>query len=89
MDLESRRRREQYTKAKEAMLERTHIPEAPWWVVEAVDKKKARLNCIHHLLRQIPCGEVQREPIVLPRRIRHPDYLRGPVPSEMHVPAVY
>ena len=54
MDLESRRRWEEYTKAKEAMLERTHIPEAPWWVVEAVDKKKARLNCIHHLLSQIP-----------------------------------
>ena len=89
MDLESRRRWEQYTKAKEAMLERTHITEAPWWVVEAVDKKKARLNCIHHLLSQIPCGEIQREPIVLPRRIRHPDYLRGPVPKEMHVPAVY
>jgi polyphosphate kinase 2 len=89
MDLESRRRWEQYTKAKEAMLERTHIPEAPWWVVEAVDKKKARLNCIHHLLSQVPCGEIQREPIVLPRRIRHPDYLRGPVQKEMHVPAVY
>jgi polyphosphate kinase len=89
MDLESRRRWEQYTKAKEAMLERTHIPEAPWWVVEAVDKKKARLNCIHHLLSQIPYEEVQREPIVLPARIRHPDYLRGPVPKEMHVPAIY
>ena len=51
MDLESRRRWEHYTKAKEAMLERTHIPEARWWVVEAVDKKRARLNCIHHLLQ--------------------------------------
>jgi polyphosphate kinase 2 len=89
MDLESRRRWEQYTKAKEAMLDRTHIPEAPWWVVEAVDKKRARLNCIHHLLGQIPYSEVQREPIVLPQRIRHPDYIRGPVPKEMHVPAVY
>ena len=54
MDMESRRRWEQYTKAKEIMLERTHIPEAPWWIVEAVDKKKARLNCIHHLLGQVP-----------------------------------
>jgi polyphosphate kinase 2 len=50
MDMESRRRWEHYTKAKETMLDRTHIPEAPWWIVEAVDKKKARLNCIHHLL---------------------------------------
>ena len=58
MDLESRRRWELYTKAKEVMLERTHIPEAPWWIVEAVDKKAARLNCIHHLLQQIPYGDV-------------------------------
>jgi polyphosphate kinase len=89
MDLESRRLWEEYTKAKEAMLERTHIPEAPWWVVEAVDKKKARLNCIHHLLSQIPYGEVDHAPIALPRRIRHADYIRGPVPPEMYVPAVY
>ena len=54
MDLESRRRWEDYTKAKEVMLTRTHIPEAPWFVVHAVDKKKARLNCIHHLLHQVP-----------------------------------
>jgi polyphosphate kinase len=89
MDLESRRMWEDYTKAKEAMLERTHIPEAPWWVVEAVDKKKARLNCIHHLLSQIPYQEVDRPAIVLPPRIRHADYIRGPVPREMYVPAVY
>jgi len=89
MDLESRRRWEQYTKAKEDMLERTHIPEAPWWVVEAVDKKRARLNCIHHLLSHIPCEEVRHEPIVLPDRLHSPDYHRNPVPKEMYVPAVY
>jgi polyphosphate kinase 2 len=89
MDLESRRRWEDYTKAKEAMLERTHIPEAPWWVVEAVDKKRARLNCIHHLLQQIPYGEVNHPPVVLPPRVRNPNYLRGPVPPEMFVPSVY
>jgi polyphosphate kinase 2 len=89
MDLESRRRWEHYTKAKEAMLERTHIPEAPWWVVEADDKKRARLNCIHHLLSLIPYGEVPHAPIVLPERVRNPDYLRGPVPKEIHVPAIY
>ena len=66
MDLESRRRWEEYTKAKEVMLERTHIPEAPWWVVQAVDKKKARLNCIHHLLSQMPYHEIERPPITLP-----------------------
>jgi len=89
MDLESRRRWEDYTKAKEAMLERTHIAEAPWWVVEAVDKKRARLNCIHHFLSQIPYGEIEHAPVKLPKRVRHADYLRGPVPPEMYVPAVY
>jgi polyphosphate kinase len=89
MDLESRRRWEDYTKAKEAMLERTHITEAPWWVVEAVDKKRARLNCIHHLLQQIPYGEVDHTPVVLPPRVRSPNYHRGPVPPDMFVPSVY
>jgi polyphosphate kinase 2 len=89
MDLESRRRWEQYTKAKEAMLEATHIPEARWWVVEAVDKKRARLNCIHHLLSQIPYEEVPHEPVILPARVRNPDYIRGPVPREMYVPEIY
>jgi polyphosphate kinase len=56
MDLESRRRWEHYTYAKEDMFQRTHIPEARWWVIEGVDKKRARLNCIHHLLQQIPYG---------------------------------
>lgn len=89
MDLESRRRWELYTKVKETMLDRTHIPEARWWVIEAVDKKKARLNCLHHLLSLIPCQEIQREPINLPERVRNPEYIRGPVPKDMYVPAVY
>jgi polyphosphate kinase 2 len=89
MDLESRRRWEEYTKAKETMLERTHIAEAPWWVVQAVDKKKARLNCITHLLAQLPYQEVPHAPIELPARERHADYLRQPVPASMYVPEVY
>ncbi|KQT43458.1 MULTISPECIES: polyphosphate kinase 2 [unclassified Methylophilus] len=89
MDLESRRLWEQYTKAKEVMLERTHILEAPWWVVEAVDKKKARLNCISHLLSQIEYGNVEHKPVVLPKRVHNADYIRGPVPKEMFVPAKY
>jgi polyphosphate kinase 2 len=89
MDLESRRRWELYTKAKEDMLERTHIKDAPWWVVAADDKKKARLNCIRHFLTQIPYHEVVRAPVALPPRERHPDYTREPVPPEMHVPEVY
>ena len=89
MDMESRRRWEEYTKAKEIMLERTHIAEAPWWVVQAVDKKKARLNCIHHLLQQIPYGEIAHPTIVLPPRERHDDYVRQPVPQEIVVPEIY
>jgi polyphosphate kinase 2 len=87
MDLESRARWESYTVAKEVMLERTHIPEAPWWIVEADDKKAARLNCIHHLLGQIPYTEIQRPTVELPARVRHPDYTRHPVPPQMFVPA--
>ena len=86
MDLESRRRWEDYTKAKEVMLERTHIPEAPWWVVQAVDKKRARLNCIAHLLEQFDYREIERREIQLPQRERHPDYARHPVPAQMFVP---
>ncbi|MCZ4312014.1 polyphosphate kinase 2 [Comamonadaceae bacterium G21597-S1] len=89
MDLESRRRWEDYTRAKEIMMDRTHIPEAPWWVVQAVDKKKARLNCIHHLLGQMPYVEVDHPAIELPPRIRHEDYVRRPVPSQWLVPEVY
>ncbi|MET3917714.1 polyphosphate kinase 2 [Variovorax sp. OAS795] len=89
MDLESRRRWEEYTKAKETMLERTHIPEAPWWVVQAVDKKKARLNCISHLLAQLPYQEVPHPPVELPARERHADYLRQPVPAHMIVPEIH
>ena len=89
MDLESRRRWEDYTRAKEIMLERTHIAEAPWWVVQAVDKKKARLNCIHHLLGQIPYTEVAHAAIELPPRVRHDDYVRHPVPAEIVVPERY
>ncbi|CAG2156162.1 Polyphosphate:ADP phosphotransferase [Cupriavidus yeoncheonensis] len=89
MDLESRRRWEDYTRAKEIMLERTHIAEAPWWVVQAVDKKSARLNCIHHLLQQVPYAEVDQEAVVLPQRERRADYVRMPVPQDMIVPEIY
>jgi polyphosphate kinase 2 len=89
MDLESRRRWEDYTRAKEMMLQRTHIPEARWWVVQAVDKKKARLNCMHHLLRQMPYQEVHRELVTLPPREHHEDYRRSPTPVELIVPETY
>ena len=89
MDLESRRRWEDYTRAKENMLERTHIEEAPWWVVPADDKKRARLNCIRHLLSQFNYHEIERPEVVLPARVRNPDYLRHPVPKHMIVPQMY
>jgi polyphosphate kinase 2 len=89
MDLESRRRWEGYTKAKEVMLERSHIEDAPWWVVQAVDKKRARLNCMDHLLRQFPYAEVPKSSVVLPERERHEHYSRQAVPPSMLVPEIY
>ena len=89
MDLESRSRWEEYTRAKEVMIDRTHIAEAPWWVVQAVDKKKARLNCISHLLTQLPYYEVQHAPVALPARVRNPEYSRQPVSADMMVPERY
>ncbi len=89
MDLESRKRWEAYTHAKEAMIERTHIPEAPWWVVQAVDKKRARLNCIQHLLSLMAYSEIEHPSIELPARVRNPDYSRHPVPADMYVPDIF
>ncbi|MGB9096797.1 polyphosphate kinase 2 [Erwinia sp.] len=89
MDLESRRLWEDYTEAKEIMLARTHIDEAPWWVVQGVNKKKARLNCISHLLRQVPYEEAEEKKIALPPRERNEDYRRSPVPDTMIVPEIY
>ena len=89
MDLESRKRWELYTKAKEVMFERTHIPEARWWVVQGADKKKARLNCIKHLLSQVKYTEVDHETVELPSRIHHPNYRREPVAKDMIVPESY
>ena len=89
MDVESRRRWEDYTVAKEIMLKRTHIPESPWWIVHAVDKKKARINCIHHLLGQVKYHEVHHEPVKIPPRIHHPDYERHALPKDILVPVVF
>src|SRR5882724_5447350 len=78
-----------YTRAKDVMLERSHIAEAPWWVVQAVDKKRARLNCIDHLLKQFQYHETPKTPIVLPQREHHEHYSRQAVPTNMLVPEVY
>lgn len=89
MDLQSRVRWEQYTKAKEEMLERTNIPEAPWYIVEGNDKKRARLNCIDHLLSLIPYEDVPHEHVSLPDRVFNPDYERAVLPPELYVPQKY
>ncbi len=89
MDLESRIRWEQYTKAKEEMFERTNIPEAPWYIVEGNDKKRERLNCIEHLLSKIPYQDVPSEKVTLPDREYNPDYERRVLPDELYVPKVY
>lgn len=89
MDLQSRIRWEDYTRVKEEMFERTNIPEAPWYIVEGNDKKRARLNCIHHLLQQIPYAEVPHETATLPERVFNPDYERQVLPTELYVPETY
>ena len=89
MDLQSRVRWEDYTKVKEEMLERTNIPEAPWFIVEGNDKKRARLNCIHHLLQQMPYAEVPQDQITLPDRAHNPNYERKVLPDDLYVPEVF
>jgi polyphosphate kinase 2 len=89
MDLQSRVRWERYTAAKEEMLSRTNIPEARWWVVHAVDKKRARLNMIRHLLTQVDYKEIVHEMVDLPERTHNEDYVRHPLPPDIYVPDVY
>ncbi|GGL83830.1 hypothetical protein GCM10011534_02150 [Pseudooceanicola nanhaiensis] len=89
MDLQSRIRWEDYTKAKEEMFERTNIPEAPWYIVPGNDKKRARLNCIDHLLTLFPYEEVPHEDAVLPDRVFNPNYERSTLPPELYVPSKY
>lgn len=71
------------------MFARTNIPEAPWYIVEGNDKKRARLNCIHHFLEQIPYTPVESETITLPERVYHQDYERKVLPEELYVSARY
>ena len=89
MDLQSRVRWEDYTAAKEEMLARTNRPEARWYIVEGNDKRRARLNCMAHLLQQIPYQEVAQETVDLPERRFSPNYERHALAPEMFVPRVY
>ncbi|MEO1961657.1 MAG: polyphosphate kinase 2, partial [Paracoccus sp. (in: a-proteobacteria)] len=89
MDLQSRVRWEAYTKAKEEMFERTNIAEAPWYIVPGNDKKRARLNCISHLLGLMPYTDVPHEEVHLPQRVFNPDYEREVLPRDLYVPQKY
>ena len=89
MDLQSRIRWEDYTRVKEEMFERTNIAEAPWYIVEGDDKKRARLNCMHHLLQQVPYTDVPQESVALPERVFNPEYERSVLPDDLSVPEVY
>ncbi|MGF1458257.1 MAG: polyphosphate kinase 2 [Leptolyngbyaceae cyanobacterium] len=90
MDLESRDRWLEYSRAKDAMFAYTNIPEAPWFTVEADDKKRARLNCISHILTKIPYVDMTPDPIELPPRKQAPaDYVRPPINEQFFVPRKY
>ena len=89
MDLESRSRWVEYSRAKDEMFAHTDIKQAPWYVVNADNKKCARLNCIHHLLSMIPYEDLTPEPIKLPRRQEEGGYVRPPITDQTFIPEVY
>jgi polyphosphate kinase 2 len=89
MDLQSRARWVDYSRAKDEMFAHTDIKQAPWWVVNADDKRRARLNCISHLLSQIPYQDVSREQMKLPPRQEKAGYVRPPLKDQNFVPETH
>jgi polyphosphate kinase 2 len=89
MDLESRDRWVEFSRAKDDMFARSNIPEAPWFTVEADDKRRARLNCIRHILSKVPYVDMTPEAIDLPPRKSVGDYQRPPLNEQFFVPDVY
>ena len=89
MDLESRAHWVEYSKAKDEMFAATDIKQAPWWVVNADDKRRARLNCITHLLSMIPYEDLTPSPIELPPMADHGGYVRPPLSDQTFVPEVW
>lgn len=89
MDLESRSKWVEYSKAKDQMFAHTDIKQVPWYVVNADDKKKARLNCISHLLSMVPYDDLTPEPIQLPPRQKNEGYVRPPITDQSFVPENY
>ncbi len=89
MDLQSRARWVEYSRAKDDMFASTDTRQSPWWVVPSDDKRRSRLNCIHHLLSMVPYADLTPEPIVLPPRQRDDGYVRPPMSDQTFVPQVY
>jgi len=89
MDLESRKRWVEYSKAKDQMFAHTDIKQAPWYVVKSDNKKYARINCISHLLSMIPYEDLTPEPIKLPKREEGVGYVRPPLSDQTFVPEVF
>lgn len=86
MDLQSRAKWVDYSKAKDIMFAHTDIKQAPWYVVNADNKKRARLNCISHLLSMIPYKDIKPRPIKLPPRQKRVGYVRPPLEDQNFVP---
>jgi polyphosphate kinase 2 len=89
MDLESRIRWVEYSMAKDKMFAHTDIKQVPWFVVNGDDKRRARLNCIHHLLSMIPYQDLTPEPIILPPRDKSKSYVRPPMTDQSFIPEIY
>ena len=89
MDIESRNRWVEYSRAKDIMFSKTHIPEAPWFTVEADDKRRARLNCLRHVLSKVPYEDMTPEAIDMPPRPEQGDYKRPPFNEQFFVPNHY
>ena len=89
MDIKSMEKFEEYSKAKDEMFAYTDTKISPWFMVDADDKKRARLNCIHHLLSSIPYKELEQPKIVLPERQERKGYIRPPLDEMTYVPNVY
>ncbi|KUK89952.1 MAG: hypothetical protein XE04_1640 [Marinimicrobia bacterium 46_43] len=89
MDVEARSRWVEYSKAKDVMMQYTDISQAPWYVVNADDKKRARLNCISHLLSKIPYNDLTPQKVELPARQENPGYVRPPYEKQNFVPEIY
>jgi polyphosphate kinase 2 len=89
MDIESRDKWEEYSRAKDRMFDYTDIKQAAWYVVNSDDKKKARLNCISHILSMIPYQDIMPGPIELPPRVEGSGYIRPPIEEQTFVPEVY